>query len=149
LVKPSFSIPADATGIHGITDDMVKDAPSFADIRDRLIEFFRGKPLVMYNADYDKQILLNAHVGLDGLFAPAAASAHHCAMEQYAQFYGEWNDYHGNYRWQSLGSACHQQGIQFIGTAHSALGDCRATLAVIKKMAEFEAEKSAATESPS
>lgn len=146
LVKPSFSIPADATGIHGITDEMVKDAPPFGEIRDRLIDIFRGKPLVIYNADYDKQILLNAHASLDGLFAPAAASAHHCAMMQYAQFYGAWNDYHGNYRWQALGNACQQQSIQFFGTVHSAIGDCQATLALIKKMAEFETEKSVATE---
>jgi DNA polymerase-3 subunit epsilon len=45
-------------------------------------------------------------------------------MHWYAQFVGDWNEYHGNYKWQRLP-----------GGDHSALGDCRATLAVLKEMA--------------
>jgi DNA polymerase-3 subunit epsilon len=46
-------------------------------------------------------------------------------MLKYAEFVGEWNDYHGNYRYQKLP-----------GGDHTAVGDCRATLKVIKKMAK-------------
>jgi DNA polymerase-3 subunit epsilon len=45
-------------------------------------------------------------------------------MHWYSQWIGDWNDYHGNYKWQRLP-----------GGDHSALGDCRATLAVLKQMA--------------
>ena len=45
-------------------------------------------------------------------------------MLMYAQFVGEWNPRHGDYRWQRLPSG-----------DHSAIGDCRATLALIHKMA--------------
>jgi DNA polymerase-3 subunit epsilon len=48
----------------------------------------------------------------------------HCAMQRYAEWYGEWNDYFGSFRWQRLE-----------GGDHSALGDCRATLELIRKMA--------------
>jgi len=34
LVKPSISIPATATAIHGITDDDLLNAPDFEDVSD-------------------------------------------------------------------------------------------------------------------
>ena len=55
-------------------------------------------------------------------------------MEPYAHHWGEWSDYHGCYKWQRLTSACIQQGIE-IEDAHSAIGDCRMTLALIRKLA--------------
>ena len=48
-----------------------------------------------------------------------------CAMLAYSKNVGEWNEYRGDFKWQKLQ-----------GGDHSALGDCRATLEVIKKMAE-------------
>ncbi|NJL65352.1 MAG: hypothetical protein HC903_30705 [Methylacidiphilales bacterium] len=51
----------------------------------------------------------------------------HCAMHYYSQYVGEWNDYHGNYKWQKLP-----------GGDHSALGDCHATLKIIKQMAGMD-----------
>ena len=48
----------------------------------------------------------------------------HCAMRQYAKYCGEWNSYYNNFKWQPLS-----------GGDHSALGDCRATLELIKRMA--------------
>lgn len=47
-----------------------------------------------------------------------------CVMNYYFQYCGEWNDYHQNYTWQKLP-----------GGDHPAIGYCRATLAVIKEMA--------------
>jgi hypothetical protein len=41
------------------------------------------------------------------------------------------SDYHRRYRWQSLGDACHQQGLA-VDDAHDALADCRMTLALIE-----------------
>ena len=40
---------------------------------------------------------------------------------------GQWDDYYQNYRWQRLPEG-----------DHSALGDCRATLEVIRRMAQHE-----------
>ena len=54
-------------------------------------------------------------------------------MLQYAKFWGEWDDYRGNYKWQKLIHAARQQGIE-VQNAHRALGDCLMTLAVMKKM---------------
>ena len=58
----------------------------------------------------------------------------HCAMEAYAELYGDWNDYHQSYRWQKLSDAARVMNIK-ASNLHSALGDCQTTLAVIQAMA--------------
>ncbi len=56
-------------------------------------------------------------------------------MEAYARFYGEWSSYWEEYGWQKLVYACGQLGIESEWKAHTALGDCHLTLAVIQAMA--------------
>lgn len=54
LVNPTIHIPEDAAKIHGITDDIVKDCPTFADVAEEVFEFFRDCDLGGFNSDrYD------------------------------------------------------------------------------------------------
>jgi DNA polymerase III subunit epsilon len=125
LVNPEVPIPADAQRIHGITDEIVKSAPLWKDVAQQFASVVAGKTVTIYNAAYDTRIIRQANkkAAYDIIFK------NDCAMEQYAAFVGEWNEYRGNYRWQRLE-----------GGDHSALGDCLATLDVIKKMASAELE---------
>lgn len=41
LVNPGVPIPLETIAIHGISDELVKHCPSFGDIADELLEFFR------------------------------------------------------------------------------------------------------------
>ncbi len=60
----------------------------------------------------------------------------HCAMLQYAEYAGDWDDWHGNYRWHKLEAACRRSGIPDPDApAHSALGDCLRTLALVQYLA--------------
>ena len=51
LLKPGVPIPKETTEIHGITDDIVRDCPSFADVAGEVEDFFRGCDLSGFNSD--------------------------------------------------------------------------------------------------
>ena len=54
LVKPPEPIPRFITGITGITDSMVVDAPSFREVADELIDLFSDDAvLIAHNAPFD------------------------------------------------------------------------------------------------
>ena len=134
LVKPTRPIDTRAEAIHGITDAAVQDAPTFGDIYNYLLLAIGGKRVAIYNASFDVTMLHQSEqlyhlecnpawvpIGRDGWRGLAVWED---VMIPYSDWVGEWSEYHGNNRWQKLP-----------GGDHSALGDARATLAVIKKMA--------------
>lgn len=53
LVNPGYPIPEFSSNIHGITTDMVKDAPLFSDIAQDIANFIDGFVLVCHNAYFD------------------------------------------------------------------------------------------------
>lgn len=123
--KPLRSIPHDATHIHGITDVMVDSAPTFDQIAPQLREILSGLTVVIYNAAFDERLLEQSARARELTYeVPIFAADYTCAMEMYSQWCGDWSRYHGNYRWQRLP-----------GGDHSALGDARACLAVLRQMA--------------
>ena len=56
-INPECSIPQSATDIHGITNDMVSDAPLFECILDSLEEFIGASTLVGHNLQFDVKFL--------------------------------------------------------------------------------------------
>ena len=57
LVNPGIPISPDVVAIHGITNEMVKEAPRFEQILPRLLGMFDGCVLVAHNADFDLSFL--------------------------------------------------------------------------------------------
>jgi DNA polymerase III subunit epsilon len=49
LVNPERPIPMESTQIHGITDEMVRDAPTFEKLSDSILEFLAGADLAGFN----------------------------------------------------------------------------------------------------
>ncbi|MGW7674414.1 3'-5' exonuclease [Streptomyces sp. NPDC054775] len=145
LINPGGEpIPAQATAIHGITDAMVKDAPTFSEVLPRLTEALAGRRIVIYKREYDTGRLeweLHLHhqaLGtVDFTKHPRYSARRHaaaqawpdpqeweeCAMEQYAAFYGDWHYHFGSYTWQKLGGG------------HRALSDARAVIRRLEEMA--------------
>ncbi|MBQ2374685.1 MAG: 3'-5' exonuclease [Alistipes sp.] len=59
LINPQMHIPEDATAVHGITDDDVKDQPTFAQIAKSLAQFIEGCDFGGFNSNrFDLPILV-------------------------------------------------------------------------------------------
>jgi DNA polymerase III subunit epsilon len=132
LVRPAKGIPEDAAAIHGIRDSMVASAPTWKQLQPHIIAILHGQNVVVYNAIFDRKMMHRSagHAGADRVDWKSFSNWH-CAMEEYAAFYGDWNDYHQSYTWQSLSNACLQQSINTRQYgAHRALADCKMTLAL-------------------
>lgn len=66
LINPKMPIPKEALAIHGITDEMVADKPTFGDIAQELITLFSGADLGGYNIkNYDIPMLQNEFTRID------------------------------------------------------------------------------------
>ncbi len=63
LVNPETPIPPFITGLTGISDEMVKDAPKFADVVHDLLGFIGDSVLVAHNSAFDMRFL-NYEIGL-------------------------------------------------------------------------------------
>lgn len=62
LINPETPIPPFITGLTGISDYMVKDAPRFADIAKEFLDFIGDSVLVAHNAHFDVRFL-NHEIG--------------------------------------------------------------------------------------
>ncbi len=56
-VNPERDIPAEATAIHGITDEFVKDKPVFGEVVGEFMDFIGNDRLVIHNAEFDVKFL--------------------------------------------------------------------------------------------
>lgn len=70
LLNPGMPMHPDVIAIHGITNEMVKNAPLFADIVPQLLYLLDGAVIVAHNADFDLGFL-QAEFGWCGLKMPA------------------------------------------------------------------------------
>jgi len=114
LVDPGRDVGP--TWVHGVTDDMVAGAPTFAEVADDILDRFEGAVVVAHNAPFDGGFLAHefALVGIDTPPLPAA-----CTLQV-----ARWSGLNlPNYK---LATCCEAFGLTNAG-AHSALGDARVT----------------------
>lgn len=52
-IKPPREVEEDAIKVHGITNEMLVDKPTFAEIADEFLEFIKGAELIIHNAPFD------------------------------------------------------------------------------------------------
>jgi DNA polymerase-3 subunit epsilon len=114
-------ISQESTDIHGLTMKHLANSPTFREFSTPLEKVIGNRKIITYNVSFDVRLYQQTW-RLAGGFMPKGEWQ--CAMIAYAKFVGEWNKLHEDYKWQKLE-----------GGDHSALGDCMATLEVIKFMA--------------
>ena len=76
LLNPTMPIPPETTAIHGITDEIVKDCPTFADKASEIFAFFEGCDLSGFNADRFDIPCLEEEFARVGLNFAASARKH-------------------------------------------------------------------------
>ena len=125
LIKPKKrrSIPKEAYAVHGISMEMLKEAPSYADIQQSLADLLHQKTVLVYNSEFDERLLMQTAIK-NGFDIPAANWM--CIMKMYSAFRGEIVSRKGqqDFRWHKLPNA-----------GHRAVEDCYAALEVLKIMA--------------
>ena len=66
LINPEIPIPRHITGLTGITDEMVKDAPKFEDIAGNLYSHLEGLVMVAHNSRFDYGFLKTEYKRMGG-----------------------------------------------------------------------------------
>ncbi|HFJ9318690.1 TPA: exonuclease domain-containing protein [Bacillus tropicus] len=118
LVKPTIIIPAEATSIHGITNEMVHGAPSWTTIYKELLEVTVGKTILIYNAEFDLGMIENTCIANNVEFKDFKST---CVMKMYA-------DYADSKKWISLSDATE------LTIKHRAASDCFAVLELLQQL---------------
>jgi len=76
LVRPPKPIPPEIARMTGITNEMVRDAPTFAEVAPQLAALLDGALMVAHNARFDYGFLKQAFARLDmPFFAPTLCTA--------------------------------------------------------------------------
>lgn len=113
----------EAEQIHGISPAMVADKHTMDAYRELISGIVGNAGLIVgYNVSFDLGFLRCA--GIDWSDEIPVFDA----MEEFAEVYGEWSSYYGNYRWQSLRVCASYFGYKRNGTFHDSLEDVKATL---------------------
>lgn len=137
LVKPTRPIPKDAVNIHGITDELVHNAPNWLRVWPEVERVLRDRVIGIYNAEFDLRMIQQTNQRYHIYWNTALFSNHFCLMKLFAQYYGEWNTWRQSYRWQSLETAGRYLHIP-IPNSHRALDDTRLARAVHLAIAASE-----------
>lgn len=59
LVNPQAPVTEDTLGVHGISDAMVADAPTWDVVLPELLRVTAGRKILAYNADYDRTVIVS------------------------------------------------------------------------------------------
>ena len=60
LIHPECSIPNQITRLTGISNEMVANAPTFAEMAEEFLQFINGSRLVAHNARFDLAFLMES-----------------------------------------------------------------------------------------
>jgi DNA polymerase-3 subunit epsilon len=133
LVRPRGKIDPAAARVHGITEDMLADVPSWDEIWPQAEAVLEGRRVGVYNVEFDLRLIKQSN-NRSWLRWTLPEGNFFDIMKLYASFYGDWDLSHRSFRYQSLEQAGRQCGIR-LPNAHRAVDDCLLTRALLHYMA--------------
>jgi DNA polymerase-3 subunit epsilon len=128
LINPGAKIPRYITRLTGISDDMVRNAPLFAEVADEIEKLTSGRIFVAHNVHFDYSFLQQEFKQIGRHFNRKML----CTVKlgrKLAQ----------GHRSYSLGNFCSAMGIE-IQNRHRAAGDAIATAKLFGKLVELDKE---------
>lgn len=134
LVRPRGMIDPAAERVHGITLEMLKDAPTWEKVWPKAEAVLLGRKIGVYNVEFDLRLMKQSH-SRSWLTWVLPDANFFDIMKLYARYYGDWDPFHRSFRYQSLEIAGRQCGIH-LPNAHRAVDDCLLTRALLHHMAE-------------
>lgn len=114
LINPERFIPAFITGITGISNDMVRNAPTFGEVANDIVSFMDGAIFAAHNVNFDFGFMASEYRRLDQSFRYAKF----CTCAQMRRHYPGHSSY-------SLANLCREYGID-LKEHHRALCDAKA-----------------------
>jgi len=132
LINPEGPIPAEATAVHGIKDEDVRDAPKFEEITGELLDTLAGAVPVAYNAQFDRDFLM-AELGRVERAAAILPPAFRKGVEWLDPLVWA-RELQKEEKSKSLGEVCERLGIQLV-RAHRATDDAEAAVLVLAAFA--------------
>lgn len=141
-LRPSVPIEEGAQEVHGITDAELTDAPTWADVAADVEALLAGRPVIIYNAEFDLRLLEQTARAFGRSTEWLSTVDAKCAMRLAARAYGATN----RYGTISLASAMCEAGTEWRGEAHSAAADALAALDVVRAIADRRRQREAELE---
>lgn len=124
FINPQKSIPKNVQELTHITDDMVKDAPTIAEVLPQFLDFVGDSILVAHNSKFDMSFITH--------FAKELGLEVHNKVIDSLTVARELFETYENHK---LGTIAKNLGVSLEG-AHRAINDTRATVKVFLKMIE-------------
>lgn len=122
LINPEISIPYFITGLTGITNEMVADAPKFYEVAKDIVELTEGRIFVAHNVHFDYSFVRNEFKTLGFEYNRKTLDTIRLARQVIPGL-----------KSYSLGKLCKQIGIP-LNNRHRAGGDALATVRLLEYM---------------
>ena len=130
--KPKATSWTSAERVNGISPEMVENAPKISEKIKEINEIvYNSETIIGYNTDFDLSFLY-----YNGLIL-SENTKFIDVMTRFAEIYGEWSDYFGDYKWQKLITAADYYNYDWnshLENAHNSIADCDATLYVYQQI---------------
>lgn len=127
LVKPSFRYPMHDKLKHGLTYDMLAEAPLATELY--LHVALQGKKVIVYGKDFARKMIGQSYAAQGGVFMPNEGRDHdvtwHCAMTLYGAYEGVMSAYGNDYKWWKFDDALDNLHINNEKRNHRALEEAK------------------------
>ena len=133
LVNPGVLLPEKISEITHITDQMLRDRPTAAELLPKLLQFMDGCPIAAHNAKFDCAVLESELKRLGLTYTVPQLDTLTLARKLYPEL-----------KTHRLGSVCKHLGVSLKG-AHRAVNDAAATAQCLALMMDDAKKKGAAT----